>query len=127
MNRLVYRLTLEHQLDPPTYTASALPLAMALATAVRPLIVTQFRSLPAWPYDDRVFVWLLPNFREDVERFHSNRGPALCEMFHRGQLEAIDRACVLLLGARIERLAPGIIRELKRWAARSAPDWPTAA
>ena len=109
-------MTFDHDLA-QSCTDSVLPLVMALAAVVKIVIGPHLREMPSsWPYDDQVLAWLLPNLRDDVDRFHSRGGPSMSEMFQPHQLETIDESCVKLLGVRVERLAPGLIGELRRLA-----------
>ncbi len=105
-------------LQQPSFAATALPLTMALARALRSVVAQQLRRFPAeWPFPDRLLVWLEPSFEKDVAQFHESRGPAMVELFKPWQVEHLDQDLVHLLARRANRLRPGVIALLTDIAA----------
>jgi hypothetical protein len=97
--------------EPQGCTGSALPMTMSLAAVWRRTIELALSSPDAWPFEDRVLAWLLPNLQSDVARFHAGNGPTLSRVFRDFQLETIDRSLVQLLVARVVRLAPDLVQD----------------
>lgn len=44
----------------------------------------------AWPFEDRVLVWLAEHWRDDVARYHRDAGHDMAKRFEPHQLAHID-------------------------------------
>ena len=86
---------------------------MALAKVWRRFIAQSLRRIPnSWPFNDRVLVWLLPNLRSDVAKFHSSNGPAMDQMFRDFQLKRMDGDLAKKLADQADSLKPGVVNRL---------------
>jgi hypothetical protein len=75
-----------------SYAEFYLPLTIKSAEQSRTLIEPETSEFPkAWPFQDKVLVWLAPTFRDDVSYFHRNNGPNIDGLFEEHQLNHLDR------------------------------------
>jgi hypothetical protein len=86
---------------------------------LRLVVESRLRAPAAWPYNDRIVAWLLPNLRADIRRFHSSNGPAMKDIFEPTQLKTIDNSCVTLLAVRVERIEPGLMMAIRNLATQN--------
>ncbi len=112
------RLARHEEPPAPSCSGSALPLVMALSEVLKPVISSRLKSPPAWPYDDRVLVWLSPKRIGDVALFHSRNGPSMSQLLGASDLAEEDARLVRTLVGKVERFSPGLPVALRQVATK---------
>lgn len=89
----------------PSFLESCLPRTIALALKhKRRLLAELVGPDEAWPFPDRVLVWLAEHWRENVEAYHRGSAPAMAGKLQSHQLERLDQHYYDSLRSRIRRL-----------------------
>jgi hypothetical protein len=103
------------------FAASALPLTIELARAVRDEIAGLLpeESKP-FCFDDRVFLLLVPEMQRDVVRYYASRGEDLAAQLNRRQLESLDSKLFRQLFEILAEHSPAVALAL-RAASESSP------
>ncbi len=78
---------------------------MALANRFRASLLDQLRSIDVrFPFEDRVLVWLGPEWLHDVDAYHHSKGRPLTQQFSEHQLDHFDEAYEQELRIRLDGL-----------------------
>jgi hypothetical protein len=78
---------------------------MALANRFKKSISSALVGInPAWPFEDRILVWLLPNLERETEAFHASGGCDMTAIFQAHQLAHFDNDLSAELTARLASL-----------------------
>ena len=81
---------MEHQIP---FAESCLPSTIALAKRNKARILPQLdKATKAFPFEDRVLIWLHAIWQEDIERFHRSNGQGMAKAFetHPHKLRRFD-------------------------------------
>lgn len=98
---------LETALEPVAFSASCLPRTIALAQRFQGSLMGRLPPLNAlMPFEDRVLLWLAPNWAEDVVAFHAaaRRRSGLIDRFTPNQVEHFDEVYERELRSRLDAL-----------------------
>jgi len=96
------------------FVETCLPLTMELADNNREIIEPRLPFINCkWPFHDKVLVWLFKTFREDVVKYHAQRGPMMVNIINRDALEHVDEAAFARLRVRIRAFKGAISRTKK--------------
>ena len=102
--------------DIPSHVNSCLPLTFELANIpnIKRVILKYFGGINCkWPFEDRVLVWVVPNFIDEVKNFHNNNGPGMEGLYNKGQIELLDEDILKTLIVKIETICPDFQAILK--------------
>jgi hypothetical protein len=78
-------------LDEKAFSASCLPVMLALAKRTKRIIAWSLRDYPKkWSYLDKLLVFLDPEFKADIEKFYDNEGPSMKDLYDDTQLDNLD-------------------------------------
>ena len=67
------------------------------------------------PFEDRVLLWLAPDWSDDVQKYHRANGKALAEWLQPHQLEHLDEHYYSVLKSRLGRQSRSRRRPLAIW------------
>jgi hypothetical protein len=88
--------------EPGSFGGSCLQVTMSLAATFRATLSERLAGVQAaWPYEDRVLVWLDSGLESSVREFHDGDGEGLVDLLRAGQLTRLDRAMARRLIVRI--------------------------
>ena len=102
--------------DIPSHVNSCLPLTFELANVpnIKRVILKYFGGINCkWPFEDRVLVWVVPNFIDEVKNFHNNNGPDMEGLYNKSQIELLDEDILKALIVKIETIYPDFQTILK--------------
>ena len=88
---------------------NSLPVTMSLAHRFRTDLLRRLPSTHlAWPFEDRVLIWLLPTMAKDVAEFHDAGAQDMASMFQVHQLEHFDEVLSADLRQRLDAVSPPV-------------------
>ena len=88
-----------------SYAGSCIPQTLNLANEFKDYLSSKLAdaNIPEiWQFEDRIFIWLLPNFKKDVNNYYSEKGPNLYDMFQEHQIKHIDEELLRMLKEELE-------------------------
>ncbi len=99
-------LTIHMELNDKTdFSDSCIPDTLSLAKTNEKIITPQLLKLDnRLSFSDKVLVWLLPTFQQEVKAYIEAGGKQMSELLVQSQLEFIDFAALQLLKQKLEKL-----------------------
>ena len=86
-----------------TFSATCFPVTMTYANSIRKKIQPMLRFTPrAWPFPDRLLVWVWPFFSKDVRAFHHSNGKGISEIFQDHQIDHLDENLMRTLEVKLK-------------------------
>lgn len=90
----------------PCFIESSLPRTIASALKHKARILAELTGTDkAWPFPDRVLVWLAEHWRTNVDAHHCGRGPTMADKFDGDQLEHLDEHYYEALRSRLDEIS----------------------
>ena len=84
--------------------SSCLKRTVKLANSIRDTLTQHLIFYPKyWGYPDRVFCWLHPEFKPDIDAFHKNNGPPLRNILSSEKIDELDIECALSLRKKVPK------------------------